>query len=543
LENVYPELNFEIINLGLTAVNSFTVKDLLEEAIKYQPDLFIIYTGHNEFYGAFGVGSLESSGGKFLINISLKLEKYRTFLLLKDLINFITNLFSSQDIKNESATLMEVMAKERSILYHGSLYEECKSNFKQNIEDCLKTATKNNIPVILSNLVSNLRDQYPFTSAFSPTLNENDRNLLKKSFNEGGRLQNENKIKESISFYRQALQIDSMPAEVHYQLAKALEDNNDSLRAREQYMIAKDFDGLRFRSTQEFNDIIYYLSKDWNSYFVNMEDSLSKYSLHNIIGNELILEHLHPNLKGYFLMAKVFANYIINNRIISLKYNLNPSFMENDSYFEINSGFNVLDSIASNIRIKTLMSRWPFTERGSHSKILITCKLEEIANNYCKSIINWEKAQVETAEYFLNLKDYFNAGRCFLALTKITPYNSSPFKYLAECYINQGELKKAEKIYLKLLKFEKSAEVYEKLGTIYLELEKSDIAIDNIKRAIELDKNGKISDIIWRRYCLSLAYLQLKDYSKVEQEINYILSIDPGYQKAVELKNYIKTIK
>src|SRR5689334_21763616 len=44
-----PDRKWEAINAGGISYGSYRVAQLMEEIIQYQPDLFIIYTGHNEF--------------------------------------------------------------------------------------------------------------------------------------------------------------------------------------------------------------------------------------------------------------------------------------------------------------------------------------------------------------------------------------------------------------------------------------------------------------------------------------------------------------
>ncbi|RMD97873.1 MAG: SGNH/GDSL hydrolase family protein, partial [Calditrichaeota bacterium] len=50
LRQAYPQYHFEVINLGISALNSYTVLDLLPAILDLQPDLILIYMGHNEFY-------------------------------------------------------------------------------------------------------------------------------------------------------------------------------------------------------------------------------------------------------------------------------------------------------------------------------------------------------------------------------------------------------------------------------------------------------------------------------------------------------------
>ena len=51
LQQMFPEDTIEVINVGLSAIGSYVILDFLRELAEYSPDLFIVYTGHNEFYG------------------------------------------------------------------------------------------------------------------------------------------------------------------------------------------------------------------------------------------------------------------------------------------------------------------------------------------------------------------------------------------------------------------------------------------------------------------------------------------------------------
>ncbi len=47
LEDVFPQADFEVINCGFTAINSFSIVDFAQEIVDYQPDLILVYAGHN----------------------------------------------------------------------------------------------------------------------------------------------------------------------------------------------------------------------------------------------------------------------------------------------------------------------------------------------------------------------------------------------------------------------------------------------------------------------------------------------------------------
>ena len=49
LRELAPDQEFEVINAGGVSYASYRVAKLMEELIQYAPDIFVIYTGHNEF--------------------------------------------------------------------------------------------------------------------------------------------------------------------------------------------------------------------------------------------------------------------------------------------------------------------------------------------------------------------------------------------------------------------------------------------------------------------------------------------------------------
>ena len=105
-----PGKNIEVIKTAIAATNSFTVDEFAKELIMYKPDLFVVYMGQNEFYGVYGVGSAISIGkNRSLIKTYLWLEQFKTFLLLKNIINPIGNVFHSDD-SQDNKILMEEMA-------------------------------------------------------------------------------------------------------------------------------------------------------------------------------------------------------------------------------------------------------------------------------------------------------------------------------------------------------------------------------------------------------------------------------------------------
>lgn len=75
-------------------------------------------------------------------------------------------------------------------------------------------------------------------------------------------------------------------------------------------MKAKDLDQLRFRAPEQINADIESLAGQYDASLVPVENALIARSQGGIVGSNLMLEHLHPNLQGYFTIANAFYDAI-----------------------------------------------------------------------------------------------------------------------------------------------------------------------------------------------------------------------------------------
>ncbi len=105
-------VNFEVINLGITAVNSYVIWDLRKRISDFEPDAIVLYTGHNEYYGSFGVGSKQFQLGE---NRWIK----RLIINLKDfyLYQWLESIMSSSKQSQTDRTMMSLVVKDSQIEY------------------------------------------------------------------------------------------------------------------------------------------------------------------------------------------------------------------------------------------------------------------------------------------------------------------------------------------------------------------------------------------------------------------------------------------
>ncbi|MDQ7066284.1 MAG: GDSL-type esterase/lipase family protein [candidate division KSB1 bacterium] len=506
LADAFPERYIEVINTAIPAINSYTLLDFMDEILEQQPDMLLIYAGHNEFYGALGVGSNESMG-KFrgFVKFYLKLERYKTFLFLRDILAKVTKqtsewLFGGSPAK-PSGTLMERMVAEQTIPYGSPLYQLGRRQFAGNLEDILRQAKKAGVPVVLSELVSNIRDMKPFVSVAADSL---------------------------------------PPAGDVFRQARVAEQAGEYDTARQLYYRAKDLDALRFRATEDFNAVIHELARRYNVPVVPLRRFFEQKSPHGLMGDNLFLEHLHPNVDGYFLMADAFFETLRQHRMISREWK--PDRLRPAAYYRETWGLTELDTIYANLRIRILKGNWPFKPRWQKNMAMANYHPTTLAESLAVKIIlndkyTAEMAHVDLAKRYERLGQYVNAFREYYANLYATPQNISPYIHAANMLIKARQFARALPILYQSLKVEETAFAYKWIGQILLDRGNLDEAIPFLEKALNVIPND--AQLL---YNLAGARALQNEFEQALALLQKLETIQPGFPGARDLMQQIKKV-
>ncbi len=90
LEDAYPGREIEVINCGITAINSYVLLDFAEEVTAQEPDLVLIYAGHNEFVGPYGAATpfVRLGSDRSYIKLQMRLQRTRIYYLLGEALHY-----------------------------------------------------------------------------------------------------------------------------------------------------------------------------------------------------------------------------------------------------------------------------------------------------------------------------------------------------------------------------------------------------------------------------------------------------------------------
>jgi lysophospholipase L1-like esterase len=499
LEAVFPHNKIEVVNLAITAVNSYTVKDLIPGVLEQKPDVILIYAGHNEYYGALGVGSMESLGtNRFIVNLVLKLNDFKTTQLVRNFLKWVSGLFVSG--KRASGTLMSRMAKDQLITLDSDVYEKGVDQFRENMKDVLDMTKEAGIPVILSTLTSNLKDQPPFVSVKS------------KNFPSA----------ESIF----------KDAEDALKLKKKKEA--DSL-----FRFAKDLDALRFRAPEEFSRLINSFGRKYYYPVVNIDSVFEVNSPDSITGSNLMTDHLHPTLSGYKLMAKSFFEIMVKNKILPNGPNVIVPRLDDKVDYEFH--FTPLDSTIGKYRIILLKNDWPFTKPKPKKYILSELNMKSgkdtLAMKVIESDIPWEQAHRIMADNYLKEGKLNLFTEEMLDLIDQFPIIQRYYNPSAEILIERKKYDLAYKILEKKYDYQPDAFSTKWLGIIDLSRNHLDTAVKYLGESVNF--TGNDAQVLFN---LAGAYAIQNKFDMAYQTINKCLTIDASFPGAQNLKQQISAI-
>lgn len=368
-----PTRYVEVINTAMSAVNSYTLLDFADEIIAQNPDAVLIYAGHNEYLGILGVGSnFVVAGSSFTTRMALTLKDWRLFQLLQ---NTYAQLSNTNTIENDTAnntaiadksttksssavlnsstaasktattrarTLMSQVAKHKNITRDSDLFSAGLVQYETNMRKLLSKYARADVPVYLATVASNEKDHAPFASqpipaeaqALLPQLTPNNNETL-------------------ITLLKIAQQAQS--ADLHYALGQHCFSIQSTACAQAQFELATEHDLLRFRAPAKINDIIRGLANEYSHVtLVDAQSALRARVPYKIIGQNVMLEHLHPNVSGYFVIANAFYNALIQNQQLNTTISANTAWprrpiLPSEEY----KGF---------ADVLTLMSDYPFTD-------------------------------------------------------------------------------------------------------------------------------------------------------------------------------------
>ncbi len=541
LQTIFPDRTIELINFGMTATNSFTVTDMARDLVHYQPDLFIVYDGHNEFYGALGIASNESLGGmRWLTMLYLRLIHLRTFEAMKDLYGLLRRSSASVGSPEGPGTLMERLSSGQEVPYQSRTYRRGLEILKENLHDLASLCAEEKIPVIVSSQVSNLRDQVPFVSGAAPDATPAMRVEFERLLDEGTRKLAANQADSAVALLRAALMLDSLHAEAHYRLGQCLDRLGRFVEALAEYTRARDLDQLRFRMSTDFNTAVQEEALRGGMIFADIERVFAEASPDSIVGNDLMFEHLHPRARGQFLMAREYARLMRSEGILVSRSDWEARDTIHEERLWKDRNLTEIDERAALRKTEILTSGWPFSP-GPPTVIPVPQNdtLGQIAEEYVQGRWNWKQAHEGAANVYARRGEIERAEKEYRVIINQVPLlDVQDYLNLGNILLEQNRLEDLRTILIRSIDIEPTTFAYRALGDLAMERNNSREAIRFYEDLMAFDQAP--AEQAESGYKLALAYLQAGETSRATALLREVLMLKPDHKPAAEMLGRIK---
>jgi tetratricopeptide (TPR) repeat protein len=328
----YPERHFEVINAGGISYASYRVAELIKELGHYQPDLYFVYSGHNEFLEERTYRS-QSATPSWIRETSTWLDKTRVYTALRRWMDKIyegnTNPPAGHTAKAPKSSLTSDPATSSSptqplpdkderfrmsgevndVLSHtmgptsyernDSLRIEILKHYRFSLARMVRLAHEQKVAILLTTTPSNERSCSPFKSEFGPNLSPRDQAEVAGRMRAGEAAWQAGDSAAALDWFLKASQGDPRHATIAYRVGEiALALHQDSLA--EQYFVrALVEDVCPLRALPEQENAVREIARQEKALLLDFSDTLRaairKREGHVILGEPEFLDHVHPS--------------------------------------------------------------------------------------------------------------------------------------------------------------------------------------------------------------------------------------------------------
>ena len=302
LEDIWPDKEIQVFNLGVTSIASFAVARMVEDALPLKPDLVVVYTGHNEFNGIYGIDEYPSP----------LLNRLHYFLMHRRLTTLVrTGLDHFRGAVVSSTALAQIMAKRGQVPLDSRRRQTAPEHLRANLQDITATCSKVQVPLILCTLAANEAGFAPGAGA-APPLAPNLAQQWQQKIEATAQLLVMETLApgaaaDALQDLEEATALWDKHAYLWYLKGRALVHLERPSEARQAFMQARELDTMPWRAPRALNVVIGSVAHQSGVGLADVEKAFDQAAPPQGVGWELMADHLHPSAAGQALLARTIV--------------------------------------------------------------------------------------------------------------------------------------------------------------------------------------------------------------------------------------------
>ncbi len=309
--------DWEVINAGGISYATYRIAALMEQLVRYQPDLFVIYTGHNEFLEERTYGKMQGMS-PVGIDFMARLAHTRTFALVENLLR--PNSGDPYQMSAEVDAVLDHTSGPATYHRDEELAEQILAHFEFNLSRMAKLARDAGADVVFVAPAGNLKDFSPFKSQNSVAKDSDDYRLWSSYLADAEKLEAANEYQRALTAYEAAEKIDDRYADLHFRKGHLLFQLKQYSAATAAFQRAADEDVCPLRATSAGLERMREAAKQADVPLVDFQRDLrsecQRKHGHEVPGNEYFLDHVHPNIETNGMIARAIVDRLIEMRVV-----------------------------------------------------------------------------------------------------------------------------------------------------------------------------------------------------------------------------------
>ena len=477
-----PTRTWEVINAGGVSYASYRLAVVMDELVHYDPDLFIIYSGHNEF---------------------LERRTYHNLVKTPPVLTEAAGLLSRTRIWAAAQRAAGVSAAGRpagkavlpgevdTVLAHSvgpSEYTrddewrgQVVEHFRFNLNRMVGRARSAGAGVVLVVPASNLKDCSPFKSEHTAGLSAGDAERFNALYwqalddpapdEQGG-----TGPEAALAALDEAASIDDRYADLHYQRGLALYELERWEQAEGALRRAVDEDICPLRAPSEIKAVIAEVAAERGVPLIDFAASVESQAPNGIPGSESFLDHVHPTLAGYRSLALQIIETMEREGILRLAQSWNDDAITAASQ-KVESR---IDSRAQGEALHNLARVFSWTGQLLEAERLAMQALEALGEDSETYSLLGQIESVAGAPV--------KAERHFQKALEIAPGNVAARTLLGIELVSQGRPAEAIPHLRRALQADQNgADAHANLGLAWASLDQPDKAIEHYEQALHIN--------------------------------------------------------
>ena len=311
-----PQYKWEVINAGGISYASYRVVLILEELVKYDPDLIISYIGQNEFLERRTYSRILGLP-KIVRYLGSAASNLRIYALMSKMVEQLKPGEKKQKAANryqlskEVNTILDQAIGPKDYVRDDEQRKNIIDHFEFNLGNIVQLTRSANAKLIMVAPASKLRNESPFKSQHGSDLKGSKLSAWTQHYTAAQKLFREKRFLAALKEVSSAEELDPRYAHTYALKGDILYNLGRYTEARLSYVKARDEDICPLRAITPLHDLVIATAHELNVPVVDFAAIISNRSPNGIPDDAFFIDHVHPTIEGNKILALELLNKII----------------------------------------------------------------------------------------------------------------------------------------------------------------------------------------------------------------------------------------